>query len=60
MPSLITRPKRDSDLDAALELVLQLAFQNTTDRFENPGRYREELAAIELVEQTFSITGELR
>ena len=54
------RPKRDSDLDAAMELVLRLAFQNTTDRFENPSRYREEMAAIELVEETFSITGELR
>lgn len=54
------RPKRDNDLDEALELVLLLAFQNTTDRLENPGEYRRQMAAIELVEQTFSITGELR
>lgn len=54
------RPKRDDDLDEALELVLQLAFQNTTDRRENPSEYRRQMAAIELVEETFSITGELR
>ena len=54
------RPKRDRDLDAALELVVQLAFQNTVDRYDNPAEYRRQIEAIELVEETFSITGELR
>lgn len=54
------RAKRDSAIDNALELVLILAFQNTTDRLENPSEYRRQMAAIELVEETFSITGELR
>ena len=47
------RPKRDRDLDAALELVVQLAFQNTVDRYDNPAEYRRQIEAIELVEETF-------
>lgn len=54
------RPERDRDLDAALELVVQLAFQNTVDRYDNPTEYRRQMKAIELIEETFSVTGELR
>jgi hypothetical protein len=54
------RPTKNDDIDAALELVIELAFQNTTDRLDNPSRYRCEMAAIELVRDTFSRAGELR
>lgn len=47
------KPSRDDELDAALELVCELAFQNTTDRYDNPSRYRREMAAINLVKETF-------
>lgn len=51
--------KSAADIDAAIRLVLELAFQNTTDRFDNPERFNRELAAIKLVERTFTKSGEL-
>lgn len=47
-----------SDIDAALELVISLAFQNTTDRHDNPREYRRQMAALKLVRETFSKSGE--
>lgn len=46
------------DIDAALELVMSLAFQNTTDRHDNPREYRRQMAALKLVRETFSKSGE--
>jgi hypothetical protein len=54
------KPTKNDDIDAALDLVIELAFQNTTDRLDNPSRYRQEMAAIDLVRDTFSRAGELR
>lgn len=54
------KPTKADDIDAALELVCELAFQNTCDRYENPTRYRAEMAAINLVKETFTKSGELR
>lgn len=51
------RPTPADDLDAAIELVLDLAFQNIVDRFDNPGEYRRQMAAYKLVRETFSKTG---
>jgi hypothetical protein len=53
-----TKIKDASDIDAAIELVLELAFQNTTDRYDNPRRYRAEMAALKLVRETFTKSGE--
>jgi hypothetical protein len=53
-----TKIKDASDIDAAIELVLELAFQNTTDRYDNPSRYRAEMAALKLVRETFTKSGE--
>jgi hypothetical protein len=53
-----TKVKDASDIDAAIELVLELAFQNTTDRYDNPSRYRAEMAALKLVRETFTKSGE--
>lgn len=52
------KPTAADEIDAALELVLDLAFQNTTDRYDNPARYRKEMAAINLVRDTFTRSGE--
>jgi hypothetical protein len=54
------KPTKADDIDAALELVIELAFQNTVDRLDNPSRYRAEMAAIQLVRETFGRAGELR
>jgi hypothetical protein len=54
------KPTKNDDIDAALDLVIELAFQNTIDRFDNPGEYRRQMAAIKLVKDTFSRAGELR
>jgi len=52
------KPNQADDIDAALELVTELAFQNTTDRYDNPGEYRRQIAAIKLVKETFNRNGE--
>jgi hypothetical protein len=54
------KPTKNDDIDAALDVVIELAFQNTIDRFDNPGEYRRQMAAIKLVKDTFSKSGELR
>jgi hypothetical protein len=48
-----SKPKAD-DIDAALKLVIELAVQGVCDRIDNPTRYRHEMAAIELVQDTFT------
>lgn len=48
------KPTRPDDIEAALELVIDLAEQGVTDRLDNPARYRNEMAAIELVRETFN------
>jgi hypothetical protein len=58
---MLTKTKiQPDDIDAALDLVIELAFQNTTDRYDNPGEYRRQSAAIKLVKDTFTRGGELR
>jgi hypothetical protein len=52
------KPTKNDDIDAALELVTELAFQNTCDRYDNPGEYRRQMAAIKLVKETFNRGGE--
>jgi hypothetical protein len=47
------KPTAADDIDAALELVIDLAFQNTVDRYDNPNEYRRQMRAIRLVEETF-------
>lgn len=47
------KPTKADDIDAALDLVIELAFQNTVDRFDNPSEYRRQMAAIKLVRETF-------
>ena len=54
------KPTRNDDIDAAIELVLDLAFQNICDRFDNPSEYRRQMAAYKLVKETFSRGGDLR
>jgi hypothetical protein len=52
------KPTAADDIDAALELVIDLAFQNTIDKYENPSEYRRQIAAIRLVEETFIRNGD--
>lgn len=52
------KPTASDEIDAAIELVLELAFQNTTDRYDNPARYKREMDAIKLVRETFTKSGE--
>ena len=42
-----------SDIDEALALVVELAFQNTTDRYDNPREFTRQSRAIKLVKDTF-------
>ena len=52
------KPTPADDIEAALELVIDLAFQNTIDRFDNPKEYRRQTAALRLVEETFIKNGD--
>jgi hypothetical protein len=54
------KPTKNDDIDAALNLVIELAFQNVVDRLDNPGEYRRQMAAVKLVRDTFTKAGELR
>ncbi|HEY2245688.1 MAG TPA: hypothetical protein VGH47_15970 [Xanthobacteraceae bacterium] len=56
----MSKQPQSHDIEAALQIVIELAFQNTIDRLENPTRYRQEMAAIDLVRDTFSRAGQLR
>lgn len=53
------KPTKVDDINEAIGMVLDLAFQGATDRYDNPTRYRREMAAIRLVKETFQ-SGELR
>lgn len=52
------RPSAADDIDAALELVIDLAFQGIVDKLDNPKEYRRQMAAVKLVKATFSKGGE--
>ena len=52
------KPSRADDIDDALELVLELAFQNIVDKYENPKEYRRQIAAYKLVKDTFNKSGD--
>ena len=52
------KPTKADDIDASLDLVLELAFQNMVDRFDNPSEYRRQMAAYKLVKDTFSKSGD--
>ena len=54
------KPNANDEIDAALELVIDLAFQNTVDRYDNPKEYRRQMAAIKLVKDTFTKSGDFR
>lgn len=54
------KPTETDQLNAALELVCDLAEQNVIDRFDNPSEYRRQTAALKLVRETFRREGELR
>jgi hypothetical protein len=54
------KPSKDDDIAVALDLVIDLAEQGVTDRLDNPVRYRKEMAAIELVRETFAKGGRAR
>ena len=58
MTQIRPKPARADDIDAAIELVLNLAYQNLADRLDNPSEYRRQLAAYELVHDTFSRNGD--
>lgn len=58
MSTKVNQPRPD-DIGAAVQIVLDLAIQGTTDRYDNPTRYRREMAAINLVRQTLTQSGEL-
>ena len=42
-----------SNIDAAIELVIDLAEQNVIDVYDNPSEYRRQMAALKLVRETF-------
>jgi hypothetical protein len=45
---------KNADIDAALELIIELASQNIVDRYDNPAEYRRQMAALRLVKETFN------
>ena len=58
MHNVKIKPTRADDIDAAIELILDLAFQNIADRLDNPSEYRRQMAAYKLVKSTFSRNGD--
>ena len=50
---MLNKNPNASDIDEALALVVELAFQNTTDRYDNPREFRRQSMAIKLVRDTF-------
>jgi hypothetical protein len=59
LTKLKIRPTPADDIDMALELVVDLAFQNVIDRLDNPSEYRRQTAAVKLVRETFLKPGGL-
>lgn len=49
------KPNETDELNAALGLVVELAFQNITDRLDNPREYRRQMQAVRLVQETFHV-----
>ena len=54
------KPSPKDDIDAALELVIEMAFQGAVDRYDNPRDYKRQMEALRLVRETFCRSGELR
>ena len=54
------KPTKSDDIDEALEIVLDLAFQGVNDKYDNPKAYRRQMEAIRLVREIFCRSGELR
>ena len=54
------RPTKNDDIDAALELVMDMAFQGAVDKYDNPRDYQRQMKALKLVRETFSRAGELK
>jgi hypothetical protein len=52
------KPKKIDTIEDALELVIDLASQNVIDKFDNPSEYRRQSAALKLVQETFSKSGD--
>ena len=52
------KPNKADDIDVAIDLVLELAFQNIVDRFDSPSEYRRQMAAYKLVKSTLSKSGD--
>jgi hypothetical protein len=52
------KPTKSDDIDAALELVIDLAFQNVVDKYDNPREYRRQMEALKLVRETFCRKGD--
>jgi hypothetical protein len=46
-----------SEIDAALELTIDLASQNIVDPYDNPTEHRRQTAAVKLVRNTFNRGG---
>jgi hypothetical protein len=47
----------DLDIDAALQLVIELAEQNVIGKYDNPREYRRQSRALKLVKETFNVSG---
>lgn len=54
------KPTANDDIDAALEMVIDMAFQGAVDKYDNPTEYRKQMAAIRLIKETFCRSGELK
>jgi hypothetical protein len=56
MPAAAKKQPNETDkINAALELVFDLASQNVIDVLDNPGEHRRQMAALDLVQETFRI-----
>ena len=55
--ALKIKPTETDEIEAALDLVLDLAEQNIIDKFDNPREYRRQSAAVKLVRETFGKRG---
>lgn len=60
MLNLKIKPTKADDIDGALQMVMDMAFQGAVDMYDNPSEYRRQMAALKLVRATFSKGGELR
>ena len=54
------KPTKNDNIDEALEIVLDLAFQGVNDKYDNPRAYKRQMDAIRMIRETFCRSGELR